>query len=328
MSGTVTGPTVVAVGGTGPTVVAVGGTGPTVVAVSGVAPQDAISTYCIGLYKAKKALSTELFKTDRQSINFRGEEFKYYPNITIEKVEKDDKDANHVLIYIKSGNQEATMHYSGFKNLLNASPKELIENETIPTSVVLLGGSTNADIQDFIKQITDYSYVPFCMIMQFYMNPDSILTKEYSPYELSLMSELTFDPKENKKGELMCDYNDTLIVGTDFLATPATTATPATPEIPPSIKTFDALKGIKLKKPASAPILKNGNYDIKHASIASKTIKGIIRGIIRGGGLKSCRGTFCPNPNLPRIYRQVLEVHKTAGSVGPYERRTDYYNYA
>lgn len=300
-----TGPTVAAVGGTGasttgPTVVAVGGTGASITTL--VAPQDAISTYCIGLYKAKKALSKELFKID-------SDEFKYYPNIIIEKVEKDTTDANHILITIKGGNQEATMHYSGFKNLLNASPKELIENATIPTTVDLLGGSTNADIQDFIKQITDYSYVPFCMIMQFYMNPDSILTKEYSPYELSLMSELSFDPKENQKGELMCDYNDTLIVGTDFLATPATTATP---EIPPSIKTFDALKGIKLKKLASAPILKNSKYDIIHSLIASKPIKGIIR----GGGLKSCRGTSCPNSNLPRIYRQV------------FEKRTDYYNYA
>ena len=225
--------------------------GPTLVAVSGGAPQDAISTYCIGLYKAKKALSTI----------FSDKEFKYYPNITIEKVEKDKTDANHVLITIKGGNQEATMHYSGFKNLLNASPKELIENATIPTSVVSLSGDVNADIKDFVKQITDYSYVPFCMIMQFYMNPDSILTKAYSPYELSLMSELSFVPKENKKGELMCYYNDALIVGTDFLATPATT------EIPPSIKTFDDLKGIKLKKPALAPILKNGKYDINHSSL-------------------------------------------------------------
>ena len=337
MAGTATG-TLVAVGGPttgpvggGPTVLAVTGIGgaststSTLVAVGGptttstiVTPQDAISTYCIGLYKAKK-LKTELyknnFKTDIKSINFRGEEFKYYPNITIEKVEKDTTDANHVLITIKGGNQEATMHYSGFKNLLNASPKELIENATIP-SVELQGGTENPDINDFVEQITDYSYVPFCMIMQFYMNPDSILTKEYSPYELSLMSELTFDPKENKKGELMCDYNDTLIVGTDFLATPATTATPATPEIPPSIKTFDALKGIKLKKPASAPILKNGNYDINHSLIASKTIKGATAGVTAGGGLKSCRGTSCPNSNLPRIYRQV------------FERRTDYYNYA
>mgnify|MGYP000644591039 CR=1 FL=1 len=72
------------------------------------------------------------------------------------------------------------------------------------------------DIQDFVKQITDYSYVPFCMMMQFYMNPDSILTKEYSPYELSLMSGLTIEPKENQKGELMCDFDDTLIVGTGF----------------------------------------------------------------------------------------------------------------
>jgi hypothetical protein len=310
MSGTVTGPG--PGGGLGG-----GGGGPTLVAVSGGAPQDAISTYCIGLYKAKK-LKTELyknnFKIDRPSINFSGEEFKYYPNIIIEKVEKDNTDANHVLITIKGGNQEATMHYSGFKNLLNASPKELIENATIPTSVVSLSGDVNADIKDFVKQITDYSYVPFCMIMQFYMNPDSILTKAYSPYELSLMSELSFVPKENKKGELMCDYNDTLIVGTDFLATPAT------PEIPPSIKTFDDLKGIKLKKPALAPILKNGKYDINHSLIASKAIKGatagVTAGITAGGGLKSCRGTSCPNSNLPRIYRQV------------FERRTDYYNYA
>ena len=263
-----------------------------------VAPQDAISTYCIGLYKAKKALSKELFKTDRPSINFSGEEFKYYPNITIEKVEKDDKDANNVLIYIKGDKQEATMNYSGFKNLLNTSPKELIENATIP-SVELQGGTENPDIKDFVKQITDYSYVPFCMMMQFYMNPGSILTKEYSPYELSLMSELTFDPKENQKGELMCDYNDSLTVGTEFA----------------SIKTFDALKGIKLKKPAPAPILKNSNYDIKK-------IKDIEKGVTAGGGLKSCRGTSCPNSNLPRIYRQVIKVHE------PFERRTDYYNYA
>ena len=304
MSGTVTGPG----GGLGG-----GGGGPTLVAVSGGAPQDAISTYCIGLYKAKKALSKELFKRNRPSINFSGKEFKYYPNITIEKVEKDDKDANHVLITIKGDLQQATMHYSGSKNLLNTSPKELIENVTIPTSVVLQGGTNNADIQDFVKQITDYSYVPFCMMMQFYMNPGSILTKEYSPYELSLMSGLTFEPKENQKGELMCDYNDTLTVGTDFLATPATTATP---EIPPSIKTFDALKEIKLKKPASSPILKNSKYDIEHKSIESKEIKGTTAGVTAGGGLKSCRGTSCPNSNLPRIYRQV------------FERRTDYYNYA
>ena len=308
MSGTATG-TLVAVGGptTGPVgggaVTGIGGAS-TLVAVGGptttstiVAPQDAISTYCIGLYKAKKALSKELFKIDRPSINFSGDKFKYYPNITIEKVEKDDKDANHVLITIKGDLQQATMNYSGFKNLLNASPKELIENATIPTSVVLLGGDVNADIQDFVKQITNYSYVPFCMMMQFYMNPGSILTKEYSPYELSLMSGLTFEPKENQKGELMCDYNDALIVGTEFA----------------SIKTFDDLKEIKLKKPASAPILKNSNYDIKKITDIKK---GATAGVTAGGGLKSCRGTSCPNSNLPRIYRQV------------FERRTDYYNYA
>ena len=189
------------------------------------------------------------------------------------------------------------MNYSGFKNLLNTSPKELIENATIP-SVELQGGTENPDIKDFVKQITDYSYVPFCMMMQFYMNPGSILTKEYSPYELSLMSELTFDPKENQKGELMCDYNDSLTVGTEFA----------------SIKTFDALKGIKLKKPASAPILKNSNYDINNTSIEKKEIKGIIR----GGGLKSCRGTSCPSSNLPRIYRSVIQS----------KNKKDYYNYA
>lgn len=271
--------TLVAVSRGASTLVAV--TGPTVVP-----PQDAISTYCIGLYKAKKALSTI----------FSGDEFKYYPNMTIEKVEKDTTDANNVLIYIKNKTQQATMHYSGFKNLLNTSPKELIQNITIPTSVELPGGTVDADIQDFVKQITDYSYVPFCMMIQFYMNPDSILTKEYSPYELSLMTGLTIEPKENQKGELMCDFDDTLIVGTGFA----------------SINTFNDMMSMQLQKTTSKKGIEGGKYDINDASIAKKAIKGTIR----GGGLKGCRGISCTSPNLPRIYRQV------------FERRTDYYNYA
>jgi len=264
--------------------------------------KDEISIYCIGLYKAKKALSTELFKTDRPSINFSGDEFKYYPNMTIEKIEKDTTDANNVLIYIKNKTQQATMHYSGFKNLLNTSPKELIQNITIPTSVELPGGTVDNDIQDFVKQITDYSYVPFCMMMQFYMNPDSILTKEYSPYELSLMSGLTIEPKENQKGELMCDFDDTLIVGTGFA----------------SINTFNDMMTMQLQKTTSKKGIEGGKYDINDSSIVEKKIKGIIR----GGGLKGCRGISCTSPNLPRIYRQVFKVHES------FERRTDYYNYA
>jgi len=302
MSGTVVvASTIVAVTGTGTgTGTGAGGGagagGTTIVAVSGaggVGPaQDAISIYCIGLYKAKKA----------KFINFSGDEFKYYPNMTIEKVEKDTTNANHVLIYIKGGLQQATMHYSGFKNLLNTSPKELIENKTIPTSVELPGGTVDNDIKGFVKQITQDSYVPFCMMMQFYMNPDSILTKEYSPYELSLMSGLTIEPKENQKGELNCNFDYTLSIGTEFLATP------------PSIKTFDALKTTLLKKSALIPPLKNGKYNINNSLITQK--------VISGGGLKSCRGTSCPSSNLPRIYRQVIKVRE------PFERRTDYYNYA
>jgi hypothetical protein len=368
-------------GGPGATLVAVSGAGPgagtgpgaTLVAVSGagagagagaggVGPaQDAISIYCIGLYKAKKALSKELFKIDRPSINFSGDEFKYYPNIIIEKVEKGED--NNVYINITStalktqnaagavgattataataaaaataagtgavgattatagvagtgaagaavgggvGSGGALLHYSGFKNLLNTSPKELIQNKTIPTTT--LQGTTDEDIQDFVKQITDYSYVPFCMMMQFYMNPESILTKEYSPYQLSLMSGLTIEPKENQKGELMCNFDDTLSIGTEFLATPGT------PEIPPSIKTFDDLKTTLLKKSAPIPPLKNGNYNINNSLITKK--------VISGGGLKGCRGTSCPSPNLPRIYRQVIKLQES------FERRTDYYNYA
>ncbi len=52
--------------------------------------------------------------------------------------------------------------------------------------------------------------------MQFYMNPNSILTASYFPYALTLMTGLTPAPKENQMGELNLIVDETLTVGSDL----------------------------------------------------------------------------------------------------------------
>lgn len=163
--------------------------------------------YCIGLYKTKQVISIK-------GTNLTGAEFIYYPEFEISNVVK-DLDAILITITNTTTTTSATLFYSAGSNLLNTSPKSLIETPAIPTAT-MIGGTRDDKLEEFVKQITDYAYVPFCVVMRFYMNPDSNLSGTYSPYDLTLMTGLTSAAKENQKGELMCDVDETLIVGNDF----------------------------------------------------------------------------------------------------------------
>ena len=167
--------------------------------------------YCIGLYKTKQVISP---KYKWNGANWTGKEFIYYPEFEISNVVK-DLNTNDILITITNTTISATLFYSDGSNLLNTSPKSLIETPAIPTAT-MIGGTRDDKLEEFVKQITDYAYVPFCVVMRFYMNPDSNLSRTYSPYALTLMTGLTSAAKENQKGELMCDVDETLIVGNDF----------------------------------------------------------------------------------------------------------------
>lgn len=169
--------------------------------------------YCVGLYKTKQVISP---KYKLNGANWTGAEFIYYPEFKISNVVK-DLNTNAILITITNTNTtlSATLFYSAGSNLLNTSPKVLIETPAIPTAT-MIGGTRDDKLEEFVKQITDYAYVPFCVVMRFYMNPNSNLSGTYSPYDLTLMTGLTSAAKENQKGELMCDVDETLIVGNDF----------------------------------------------------------------------------------------------------------------
>ena len=170
--------------------------------------------YCIGLYKTKKVLSTE-YKW--KGADWTGKEFMHYPEFEISTVVK-DLHTDAILITITNTNAtgpSATLLYSAGPNLLNTNLNDLIKNQSIPLATIV-SGTRDKKLEEFVKQINDYSYMPFCIIMQFYMNPNSILTASYYPYELKLMTGLTPAPKENQMGELMLIVYEEFIVGSNL----------------------------------------------------------------------------------------------------------------
>ena len=286
--------------------------------------------YCIGLYKTKKVFSSENPKyLQLKETYWTGAEFIYYPKFEITEVAKDITNNDIVLITITNLNTtaKATLLYSGTSNLLNTSSKSLIENPVNPIAAIIEMTSRDKKLEEFVEQINKYSYVPFCILMQFYMNPNSKLTALYYPYELKLITGLTPTPTENQMGELMYDIYNTLIFGSDLnyfmsfntfntqqLGKPSkpphlASGTYISSSIPThdfsEITTFQHLKKI---------LLGLGSTSAANPSVLCKFVKdNIDNKLIKGGGLKH---NFSIQPAIPRIYRPVQQ------------RKIDYYNYA
>ncbi len=79
----------------------------------------------------------------------------------------------------------------------------MFELDDLPTVITDISNILN-DILKFVNNVNDKKFTPFCVPMQFWMNPKSILTGEYLPKELILMAGITEEPEPNQKGELMC----------------------------------------------------------------------------------------------------------------------------
>jgi hypothetical protein len=138
-----------------------------------------MKVYCIGLYDN----STQ--------------KYAYFPTFTFEK------DATNVKIF-QDGNF-ITLEYSGAENLLNTSQIDIVKKGIIPS----VTGTPSGELQSFADEITKNKKIPFAMFIEFYKNPNSPITGEYTAAQLMLMDGITKNPAKNQKGELICDiHND------------------------------------------------------------------------------------------------------------------------
>ena len=147
-------------------------------------------------------MSTDILKYCFCVINKKNGEITYYPKFQIKEHKMPVAPSTDFTITISDGTDEATIICTEKNNLLNKSPYEMFELDDLPTAIKNITDELK-NISKFVKNVND-GFTPFCAPMQFWMNPESILTKDYLPKELILMEGLTEEPKPNQKGELMC----------------------------------------------------------------------------------------------------------------------------
>lgn len=142
-----------------------------------------MKVYCIGLYDN----STQ--------------KYAYFPTFTFTEDATNEKN-----VKISQDKESITLEYSGPENLLNTSQIDIVKKGIIPS---VTGTSIpNTDLKTFADGIAK-KQIPFAMFIEFYKNPNSPITGEYTTAQLMLMDGITKNPAKNQKGELICDiHND------------------------------------------------------------------------------------------------------------------------
>jgi hypothetical protein len=152
------------------------------------------------MYSAE--MSTDILKYCFCVINKKNGEITYYPKFQIKEHKIPVAPSTDFTITISDGTDEATLICTEKNNLLNKSPYEMFELDDLPTAIKNITDELK-NISKFVKSVND-GFTPFCAPIQLWMNPESILTKDYLPKELILMEGITEEPKPIQKGELMC----------------------------------------------------------------------------------------------------------------------------
>ncbi len=147
-------------------------------------------------------MSTDTLKYCFCVINKKNGEITYYPKFQIKEHKIPVAPSTDFTITISDGTDEATLICTEKNNLLNKSPYEMFELDDLPTAIKNITDELK-NISKFVKSVND-GFTPFCAPIQLWMNPESILTKDYLPKELILMEGITEEPKPIQKGELMC----------------------------------------------------------------------------------------------------------------------------
>lgn len=147
-------------------------------------------------------MSTDILKYCFCVINKKNGEITYYPKFQIKEHKIPVAPSTDFTITISDGTDEATLICTEKNNLLNKSPYEMFELDDLPTAIKNITDELK-NISKFVKSVND-GFTPFCAPIQLWMNPESILTKDYLPKELILMEGITEEPKPIQKGELMC----------------------------------------------------------------------------------------------------------------------------
>lgn len=147
-------------------------------------------------------MSTDILKYCICVIDKKNGEITYYPKFQIKEYKIPLAPTSRFNITIANGTDTTILMCSENNYLLNKSPYEMFELDVLPTVTTTIFNPLN-DISKFVKNINE-GFTPFCVPMQFWMNPNSVLTKDYLPKELILMKGLTEEPEPNQKGELMC----------------------------------------------------------------------------------------------------------------------------
>ena len=209
--------------------------------------QESINVYCIGLYKTKKVISSENSNyIDLKNPKYFKSDFLYFPQFEIGNITKDDKNVSIEIKLTDDDSMKLTYSLSPDQNLLNTTASTLISDKIMPNITLDLKPSitVDEDIQSFFDLVTNKQYLPFCIVMQFYMNPYSLLKNDYFPYHLLLMEGLTKTPQKEQKGELMCNVNLESVVGSDD-----------------TIKSFKSFMTTRLKPTKMPPKPINGKYE-------------------------------------------------------------------
>ena len=283
-----------------------------------------MSVYCLGVCK---------YDTD----------YEYYEDLKIADVNIVEGNPDQMLIKIGNSNisnsDSVSLFYTTPDNLLNASPTKLITNSVSP-QLDLTKTPTNGNLEKMISKIRD-GYIPICVTMTF-TNVADVKTCKVNKFKaIGYLDNYDAHCFYKLTGKLEDIAKPAEKDANDFVKVPATDVSNFK-EIDPSLKT----KIISaLSMPSSTFASNSGistddieleldskiNTTVKNKPLSSDSPQPLsVVGNSKvapmgGGGLKR---NLAVQTAIPRIYRQLLNVHKTAGSFGPYERRTDYYNYA
>jgi hypothetical protein len=262
-------------------------------------------------------------------INKQNGEITYYTKFEITNVFAPVAPSTDFNITIANGTDTATLICTENNHLLNKSPYEMFELDVLPTVTTTVFNPLN-DISKFVKNVNDNKFTPFCAPMQLWMNHESILTGDYLPKELILMTGITVEPKPNQKDELMCKMlldrsvaNCGIVVDQNFnsIDTDATKLKKGSGEPKEPAMT---VKPGPASTPVSTPPVPVSTPPGPVAAGTKPSVGQKISNFFRsqkvsptfGGGLKSGKPTLATQSVMQRIYRQVQQ------------RRTDYYNYA
>ena len=283
-----------------------------------------MSVYCLGVCK---------YDTD----------YEYYEDLKIADVENFNGKPHQMLIKISNSNilnsDSVSLFYTTPDNLLNASPTKLITNSVGPR-LNPIETSTNGNLEKMISKIRD-GYIPICVTMTF-TNVADVKTCKVNKFKaIGYLDNYDVHCFYKLTGKLEDIAKPAEKDANDFVKVPATDVSNFN-EIDPSLKTkiISALSMPSIKDAPHSGISTDDieleldskiNTTVKNKPLSSDSPQPLsVVGNSKvapmgGGGLKR---NLAVQTAIPRIYRQLLNVHKTAGSFGPYERRTDYYNYA